>query len=197
MILQERIKNVPIILGSKSPRRKELLSSMDLAFTVEIRETDESFDERLDPISAVKFIAETKLGAFDDNGLYDKLIICADTVVVDHMGTVIGKPKDENEAIDVISGLSGKEHKVYTAVAISYQGKRISFVEETIVWFNELSDEEIKYYVMKYKPMDKAASYGIQEWIGRVGIERIVGSYENVIGLPTARLQKELKKMFK
>ena len=196
MILQERIKNVPIILGSKSPRRKELLSSMDLAFTVEIRETDESFDESLDPISAVKFIAETKLDAFDDYGLYDKLIICADTVVVDHMGTVIGKPKDENEAIDVISGLSGKEHKVYTAVAFSYQGKRISFVEETTVWFNELSDEEIKYYVMKYKPMDKAGSYGIQEWIGRVGIERIVGSYENVIGLPTARLQKELKKMF-
>jgi septum formation protein len=124
------------------------------------------------------------------------LIICADTVVVDRMGTVIGKPKDENEAIDVISGLSGKEHKVYTAVAISYQGKRISFVEETTVWFNELSDEEIKYYVLKYKPMDKAGSYGIQEWIGRVGIERIVGSYENVIGLPTARLQKELKKMF-
>lgn len=197
MILQERIKNIPIILGSKSPRRKELLSSMDLAFTIEIRETDESFDESLDPISAVKFIAETKLDAFDDYGLYDKLIICADTVVVDHVGTVIGKPKDENEAIDVISGLSGKEHKVYTAVAISYQGKRISFVEETIVWFNELSDEEIKYYVMNYKPMDKAGSYGIQEWIGRVGIERIVGSYENVIGLPTARLQKELKKMFK
>ena len=197
MILQERIKNIPIILGSKSPRRKELLSSMDLAFTIEIRETDESFDESLDPISAVKFIAETKLDAFDDYGLYDKLIICADTVVVDHVGTVIGKPKDENEAIDVISGLSGKEHKVYTAVAISYQGKRISFVEETIVWFNELSDEEIKYYVMNYKPMDKAGSYGIQEWIGRVGIERIVGSYENVIGLPTARLQKELKKLFK
>ncbi|MCT1529534.1 Maf family protein [Sphingobacterium daejeonense] len=196
MILQERIKNIPIILGSKSPRRKELLSSMDLAFTIEIRETDESFDESLDPISAVKFIAETKLDAFDDYGLYDKLIICADTVVVDHVGTVIGKPKDENEAIDVISGLSGKEHKVYTAVAISYQGKRISFVEETIVWFNELSDEEIKYYVMNYKPMDKAGSYGIQEWIGRVGIERIVGSYENVIGLPTARLQKELKKLF-
>jgi len=196
MILQERLKSIDIILGSKSPRRNELLKSMDIEFVVEVRETDESFDNELDPISIVKYIAETKLSAFNESNLQEKLIICADTVVVDESGKVIGKPSDTEEAIKVIEGLSGKEHKVYTAVAFSYQGHQWSFVEETKVWFNKVTSEEVVYYVEKYKPLDKAGSYGIQEWIGRIAIERIEGSYENVIGLPTARLQKELKKLF-
>mgnify|MGYP000996421824 CR=1 FL=1 len=195
MILQDKLKGIQIVLGSKSPRRKELLRSMDIDFTVEVKETDESFDESLEPASAVKHIAVNKLNAFHEAEFKDKLIICADTIVVDHLGRVIGKPKDENEAAVVISQLSGREHKVYTAVAFSYKGRRVSLVEETTVCFNELSDEEIAYYVEKYKPLDKAGSYGIQEWIGRIAIQRIEGSYENVIGLPTARLQKELKNM--
>lgn len=196
MIVQEKLKAVPIILGSKSPRRKELLKSMDIDFTVEVRETDESFDENLSPEEVVQHIAEAKLAAFHEPSFHDKLIICADTIVVDHLSAVIGKPKDADEAVEVISGLSGKEHLVFTAVAMAYQGKTRSFVEATKVWFNELDLEEINYYVENYQPMDKAGSYGIQEWIGRIGIERIEGSYENVIGLPTARLQKELKEMF-
>ena len=196
MIVQEKLKTIPIILGSKSPRRKELLKSMDIDFTVEVRETDESFDENLQAKEVVQFIAETKLAAFLDSSYHDKLIICADTIVVDQSSAVIGKPKDTEEAVKVITGLSGREHQVFTAVAMAYQGEIRSFVEETKVWFNELGAEEIKYYVEKYQPMDKAGSYGIQEWIGRIGIERIEGSYENVIGLPTARLQKELKEMF-
>lgn len=196
MIVQEKLKAIPIILGSKSPRRKELLKSMDIAFTVEVRETDESFDESLSPEEVVQHIAEAKLAAFHEPSFHDKLIICADTIVVDHLSSVIGKPKDADEAVEVIAGLSGKEHQVFTAVAMAYQGETRSFVEETKVWFNELDTEEISYYVDSYQPMDKAGSYGIQEWIGRIGIERIEGSYENVIGLPTARLQKELKEMF-
>lgn len=196
MLIQDKLKDIQIILGSKSPRRKELLTAMDIDFSVEVRETDESFDKDLNPVEIVKHIAEAKLSAFDDDTSHDHLIICADTIVVDQLGEVIGKPKNLEEAKLVIKGLSGMEHRVFTAVSIAFRGKKRSFVEETKVWFNELSKEEIEYYVNNYQPLDKAGSYGIQEWIGRIAIERIEGSYENVIGLPTARLQKELKLLF-
>lgn len=196
MVLIERLKEIDILLGSKSPRRKELLKSMDVDFTVEVRETDEYVDPTLSPHDAVRYIAETKLSAFAEESYWGNLVICADTVVVDGEGAVIGKPADAEEAIKVISGFMGKSHIVYTAVALAYQGRQISFVEGTQVWFTTLKPEEIAYYVEQYQPMDKAGSYGIQEWIGRVAIEKIEGSYENVIGLPTARLYSELKKLF-
>ncbi|MCT1526237.1 Maf family protein [Sphingobacterium hotanense] len=192
-MIQDKLKNISIILGSKSPRRKELLASMDIAFEVEVKETDESFDPMLSAVEIVKYIAETKLSAFDREHYFDKLLICADTIVVDEQGDVLGKPADLEEAKAVIKRLAGKSHRVYTAVALAYQDQKVSFVEETTVWLNHLSNEEIDYYVERYKPLDKAGSYGIQEWIGRVGINKIIGSYENVIGLPTARLQQELK----
>ena len=193
LMIQDKLKNISIILGSKSPRRKELLASMDIAFEVEVKETDESYDPTLSAVEIVKYIAETKLSAFDREHYFDKLLICADTIVVDEQGDVLGKPADLEEARAVIKRLAGKSHRVYTAVALAYQDQKVSFVEETTVWLNHLSDEEIDYYVERYKPLDKAGSYGIQEWIGRVGINKIIGSYENVIGLPTARLQQELK----
>ncbi|MGN5956226.1 Maf family protein [Sphingobacterium lactis] len=195
MILQERLKTIDVILGSKSPRRKELLSDMDIAFKVEVRETDESYDPNLSPIQIVQYIADAKLAAFPSDEYADKLVICADTIVLDEKGAVLGKPKDLKEAKEVIQGLSGKMHWVYTAVSCAYQNQFIRFVEETQVWLNNLSEAEIEYYVQKYQPLDKAGSYGIQEWIGRIGIGKIIGSYENVIGLPTARLQVELKKL--
>lgn len=193
LMIQDKLKNISIILGSKSPRRKELLASMDIAFEVEVKETDESYDPTLSAVEIVKYIAETKLSAFDREHYFDKLLICADTIVVDEQGDVLGKPADLEEAKAVIKRLAGKSHRVYTAVALAYQDQKVSFVEETTVWLNHLSNEEIDYYVERYKPLDKAGSYGIQEWIGRVGINKIIGSYENVIGLPTARLQQELK----
>lgn len=196
MILQERLKTIEVVLGSKSPRRKELLSDMDIAFKVEIRETDESYDPNLSPIQIVQHIADAKLAAFPSDEYADKLVICADTIVLDERGAVLGKPKDLKEAKEVIQGLSGKMHWVFTAVSCAYQNQFIRFVEETQVWLNNLSEAEIEYYVQKYQPLDKAGSYGIQEWIGRIGIGKIIGSYENVIGLPTARLQVELKKFF-
>ncbi|WKK59140.1 nucleoside triphosphate pyrophosphatase [Sphingobacterium sp. BN32] len=191
-MVQDKLKDISIILGSKSPRRKELLASMDIAFEVEIKETDESYDPTLSAVEIVKYIAETKLSAFDRELYFDKLLICADTIVVDEQGDVLGKPADLEEAKAVIKRLAGKSHLVYTAVALAYQDQKVSFVEETTVWLNQLSNEEVDYYVERYKPLDKAGSYGIQEWIGRVGINKIIGSYENVIGLPTARLQQEL-----
>ncbi|WP_286651544.1 Maf family protein [Sphingobacterium hotanense] len=196
LMIQHKLKNISIILGSKSPRRKELLASMDIAFEVEVKETDESYDPALSAVEIVKYIAETKLSAFDRQRYFDKLLICADTIVVDEQGDVLGKPADLEEAKAVIKRLAGKSHRVYTAVALAYQDQKVSFVEETTVWLNHLSDEEIDYYVERFKPLDKAGSYGIQEWIGRVGINKIIGSYENVIGLPTARLQQELKRIF-
>lgn len=195
LMIQDKLKNISIILGSKSPRRKELLASMDIAFEVEVKETDESYDPTLSAVEIVKYIAETKLSAFDREHYFDKLLICADTIVVDEQGDVLGKPADLEEAKAVIKRLAGKSHRVYTAVALAYQDQKVSFVEETTVWLNHLSNEEIDYYVERYKPLDKAGSYGIQEWIGRVGINKIIGSYENVIGLPTARLQQELKRV--
>ena len=196
LMIQDKLKEIAIILGSKSPRRKELFASMDIAFEVEVKETDESYDPTLSAVEIVKYIAETKLSAFDRHRYFDKLLICADTIVVDEQGDVLGKPADLEEAKAVIKRLAGKSHRVYTAVALAYQHQKVSFVEETTVWLNNLSNEEIDYYVERYKPLDKAGSYGIQEWIGRVGINKIIGSYENVIGLPTARLQQELKRVF-
>ncbi len=195
MLLQERLKNIPIILGSKSPRRNDLLASMDIAFDVEVKDTDEGFDSTLSAVEVVKNIAANKLLAFQADEYADKLIICADTIVVNTSGDIIGKPSDLNEAKYIIQSLQGKPHVVYTGVAIGFQGKQYLFVEETKVWFNALNLEEIAYYVDNYKPLDKAGSYGIQEWVGRIGIQRIEGSYENVIGLPTARLHLELKKI--
>jgi len=195
MIIQEVLKNIQIILGSKSPRRTDLLASMDIDFEVVVKETEEDFDPALSAEEAVKTIALTKLSAFDEDVYQDKLIICADTIVVDKTGKVIGKPIDLEEAKYIINSLKDHFHTVYTAVAIGYQGQQYAFVEQTKVWFNPINIEEIAYYVDHYKPLDKAGSYGIQEWIGRIGICRIEGSYENVIGLPTARLHMELKKI--
>lgn len=186
------LKTIPIVLGSQSPRRQDLLRTMDVGFTVEVREVDEYIDRSLSAPDIVRSIASAKLSGFD--GLHeDKLIIVSDTLVADEAGFMIGKPKDAAEARQVLHHLSGKKHIVYTAVAMKYQGKKHDFVETTEVWFVELEDEDIDYYVTYYNPFDKAGSYGIQEWIGRIAVSKINGSYENVMGLPTARLYNELK----
>ncbi|MGH2622432.1 MAG: Maf family protein [Sphingobacterium sp.] len=196
MILQEKLKNIPIILGSKSPRRKDLLHEMDLNFEVIVKETDESYDPGLRAEEIVLQIALAKLKAFEQQKYVHNLLICADTIVVDKEGKVIGKPVDEKQAKKVLQALSAHEHQVFTAVAFSYGDQQVAFVEKTSVWFNSLSEQEIDYYVHHYQPLDKAGSYGIQEWIGRIGVAQIKGSYENVIGLPTARLHQELKRIF-
>lgn len=192
MSFLQKLKSIPIILGSQSPRRQELLRAMDLGFTVEVREVDELIDRTLSAPEIVRSIALAKLSGFE--GLYDdKLIIVSDTLVADEADFMLGKPKDASEAREVLRHLSGKQHAVYTAVAMRYNGKQHSFVEMTEVWFNEFEDADIDYYVSQYKPFDKAGSYGIQEWIGRIGVSKINGSYENVMGLPTSRLYGELK----
>src|SRR5690606_21684938 len=139
-------------------------------------------------------IAINKIKAFDNVAFSDKLVITADRVVV--CGTdMLGKPRDAAEAVEMLSRLQGGSDKVRTAVALQYQGELRAFVEETAVTFYSLSAEEIHYYIDRHRPFDKAGSYGIQEWIGFIGISSITGSYENVVGLPTARLYQEVKKL--
>jgi septum formation protein len=189
----KNLKNRTIILGSQSPRRKQLLAGLGLTFEVDVRETAEYVDPNLSAAEVVRQIAICKAEAFGDKD--DCLVICADTIVVSDKGEILGKPKDEQEARVTLTNLSGKKHLVLTAVAISWEGKISTFVETTTVYFYELDADEIDHYVTKFSPLDKAGSYGIQEWIGLIAVKKIEGEYNNVVGLPTAKLYQELKKL--
>ena len=195
-MLLDKLKHVSILLGSQSPRRKELLQAMDIDFEVEVQSVDEEIDLNLDPNDIAKGIALTKLAAFNGEKYTTKLLITADTIVVSPTGISLGKPSDAVEAFQMLQSLCGREHLVITGVALRYREQVVSFVETTKVKFSDLTTEEIQYYIDKYRPYDKAGAYGIQEWIGRIGIDRLEGSFENVMGLPTQRLYRELKKLF-
>lgn len=184
-----------IILASNSPRRKELLGGLDLEFQVKvIPGLEESYPESLPAQQIPAYLAEQKASAYldslDDNGL----LITADTIVWNN-NQVIGKPADRDEAIAMIRSLSGHEHQVITGVCLTTKSFKKTFSVTSSVRFAELTDEEIIYYVDKYRPFDKAGAYGIQEWIGYVAVENIEGSFYNVMGLPVQRLYKELKEL--
>ena len=196
-MLMNRLNSVKVILGSQSPRRKELLASLDIEFDVVVKSVDETIPSSVKSSEAAGYVALQKLKAFDPIDYSDSLIITADTVVVDDENNVLGKPSTAEEAKRVITSLSGKSHNVYTGVALAYKNKQIHFTDETIVYFEKLSTAEIQYYVEKYKPYDKAGAYGIQEWIGRIAVSRIEGSYENVMGLPTVRVYQAIKEITK
>lgn len=183
-----------IILASQSPRRRELLSFMGVPFEVIVRGVDEDFPSQLDPIGAVRHIAEKKAMVFRTE-VTDELVISADTIVtVD--GQILGKPKNRNEAVDMLTRLSGTKHDVITAVSLLHQGVLHTFHEVTGVYFRRLIEDEIDYYIDRYRPFDKAGAYGIQEWIGMVAVEQIIGSYTNVVGLPTQQLYHVLRSSF-
>ena len=190
----DNLNKYKIILASGSPRRRELLEGLGLSFTVKcIDGIDESYPESLPAEETALFIAKKKSEAY--KGLTDSghLIITADTVVVCN-DMVLGKPSNKNEAKKMLSMLSGKTHQVITGVTLATKEKTVSFSVSTDVRFTTLDKKEIEYYVDKYRPLDKAGAYGIQEWIGYVGVEYISGSYYNVMGLPIQRLYQELKK---
>lgn len=181
---------VKLVLASKSPRRQALLHDMGFTFDVQIRNVEESFPPTLSPSEAVEYIAQKKAFSFRD--LSDQqIILTADTIVVLE-GEILGKPHDEQDAIQMISKLSGRTHQVMTACCIYYQSNLHKILDTTLVTFRELLPREITYYVHTYKPLDKAGSYGIQEWIGSIGITSIHGSYQNVVGLPTAKVYDAL-----
>jgi len=188
------LKNTsPIILASKSPRRQELLQLMGIDFKVVLRDVDESYPAGLSPSEIAVYIAEKKAKAFDEV-IDNEIVITADTIV-SLEGKILGKPDNEAHAFEILSDLSGKRHEVITAVSLLKNHKLTSFYEVSEVFFKELSAEQIKYYVSTYSPMDKAGAYGIQEWIGLVAVEKINGSYSNIVGLPTQRLYEELCKL--
>jgi septum formation protein len=188
------MNNLPhIILASKSPRRQELLKLMDLEFRIVLKEVDESYPAQLRPEEIAVYIAEKKAKAFDET-ITDEIVLTADTIVcIDDQ--ILGKPETPEHAIETLQLLSGKMHQVITGVCLLYKHQYHSFYDVSEVFFSKLTDDEISGYVNKYQPLDKAGSYGIQERIGLIGIERINGSYTNVVGLPTEKLYKELMKL--
>jgi septum formation protein len=185
--------SIKIILASKSPRRQELLRQMDVDFRIVLKEVDESYPDGLTPTEIAVYIAEKKAMAFDEEA-GDEIVLTADTIV-EIGGHILGKPETEEHAVEMLKMLSGKVHRVVTGVCLMYKGHINKFFDVSEVFFRKLTDEEIINYVSKYKPMDKAGSYGIQEWIGVTAIERINGSYTNVVGLPTEKVYQQLMKM--
>ncbi len=183
-----------IILGSKSPRRKQLLEDLGLSFELRTIEVEEEYPAHLKGDEVALFLSELKAKAFLGRIKDDELLITSDTIVC--LGKeVLGKPKDAEEAFQTLSSLSNKSHRVITGVSFLYQNKLHSFTESTEVHFRALSEEEIWYYIENYHPFDKAGSYGIQDWIGKIAVEYIRGSYYNVVGLPVVKLYAELKKL--
>jgi len=193
MLLHDKLKEYRLILASQSPRRRQLLADAGIEFVLAPRfECDESFPSTMPADEVAEYLSGLKADAYPDT-LDDKdILLTADTVVIAG-GKVLGKPKDRAEAVAMLEQLSGREHQVVTGVSLSNALGRRSFSVLSRVKFRVLTLEEIEYYVDNYRPFDKAGSYGIQEWIGYVGIEGIEGSFYNVMGLPVQRVYCELK----
>lgn len=191
----DNLKKFKIVLASNSPRRKELLSNLGVDYVVRtLPDVDESYPPALGGEAIPAFIAREKADAYRSMIQPGELIITADTIVWLN-GTVLGKPRDREEAIDMLRALSGKLHQVFTGVCLTTCEWQKSFTAVTDVKFALLTEKEIVYYVDKYVPFDKAGAYGVQEWIGFVGVESISGSYYNVMGLPIQKLYQELVKL--
>ena len=182
-----------IILASNSPRRKELLAGIDVNFDVRvIRDIDESYPASLPTKDIAEYISRKKATVYRQQMASDELIITADTIVVLD-SEVMGKPHDEADASRMLHKLSGRTHQVITGVTLTTIDRQRSFSVETDVTFKSLTDEEINYYIQHYKPFDKAGAYGIQEWIGHIGVTALKGSYFNVMGLPVQRIYEALR----
>ena len=181
-----------ITLGSASPRRKELLSDIGLEFSIQTTDKEEDFPHELKEQEIAEFLAKQKSEFLSENLKSTDLLITADTIV-SFRNELLNKPKDNKEAFNTLKKLSGNTHKVITGVCIKTSAKELVFSSITKVTFKQLSDEEIKYYINHFNPFDKAGAYGIQDWIGKIGIVNIEGSYANVVGLPTAKLYQKLQ----
>lgn len=190
--LIQKVGTRKLLLASNSPRRKELLKGLGIDFEVVVLpDIDESFPAELHQDEVALFVARKKAEAYTAMLIEDTILITADTIVCCE-DEIFGKPESSEDAFQMLRNLSGRSHKVITGVVLTSQAKQVAFSVSTEVEFDELTDEEIEYYIHTYQPGDKAGAYGIQEWIGYVGIKGIKGSYFNVVGLPIQRLYKEL-----
>ncbi|UWX65836.1 Maf family nucleotide pyrophosphatase [Empedobacter stercoris] len=193
MLLTEKFKDATIILASQSPRRKELLAGLGLQFSTISLDIDETFDRNeLKKAQITDYLSAKKAKAYTAIQPNDLIITSDTTVWVDDES--LEKASNREEAYEMIKKLSGKTHSVYTSVTIRSIKKEVTFSDETQVTFADLTDEEIYFYIDNYKPFDKAGAYGVQEWIGYIGVDNMNGSYFNVMGLPTHKLYKELMK---
>ena len=193
MLLTEKLKDTNIILASQSPRRKELLAGLGLQFSTISLDIDETFDRNeFKKEQITEYLSAKKAKAYTDIQPNDLIITSDTTVWVDDES--LEKASNREEAYEMIKKLNGKTHSVYTSVTIRSLEKEVTFSDETQVTFADLTDEEIYFYIDNYKPFDKAGAYGVQEWIGYIGMDNMNGSYFNVMGLPTHKLYKELVK---
>ena len=194
-MLIEKLKNYNIILGSNSPRRKKIIEEIGFKVNVIASNIDESYENSLESKLVPIYLAKKKSKALKNKIKTNDILITADTIVICN-NKILSKPINKEDAKKTLLKLSSNTHQVITGVCITTIKKNISFSSTTEVTFNKIDEGEIEFYINNYKPFDKAGSYGIQEWIGLIGIKEIKGSYSNVVGLPSSRLYHELKKLF-
>jgi septum formation protein len=186
-MLKEKLQNYKLILASGSPRRQQFFKDLDLDFEIRLKEIEEVFPSELKAEQITNFLAELKASAFEGELQPNEILVTSDTIVW-HNNKALGKPKDHQDAFKILKSLSNTTHEVITSVCFKTNTGANLIFETTKVTFNELSDEAILYYLEKYKPYDKAGAYGIQEWIGFIGVSKIEGSYANVMGMPTDKV---------
>ena len=193
-MLRNKLKNYKIILASGSPRRQQFFKDLDLDFEIRLKEIEEIFPPELKREEITNYLAELKAAAFEGELNSNEILVTSDTLVW-HNEKAVGKPKDAQDAFAILKSLSNATHEVITSVCFKSNLKTEVLYEITKVTFNELSDEAITYYIENYKPFDKAGAYGIQEWIGFIGVSKIEGSYANVIGLPVDKVYQYLSNL--
>ncbi|WP_348812634.1 Maf-like protein [Flavobacterium maritimum] len=193
-MLKNKLEKYSLILASGSPRRQQFFKDLDLDFEIRLKEIEEVYPLELKAEEITNYLAELKASAFEGELKPHEILITSDTIVW-HNEKALGKPKDEEEAFTILKSLSNTTHEVITSVCFKTTEKTEVVNEMTKVTFNELSDEAIRYYLENYKPYDKAGAYGIQEWIGFIGVSKIEGSYANVMGMPTDKVYEYLSKL--
>jgi septum formation protein len=193
-MLATKLQKYKLILASGSPRRQQFFKDLDLDFEIRLKEIEEIFPQELKREEITNFLAELKASAFEGELTGNEILITSDTIVW-HNNQALGKPKDAQDAFEILKSLSNATHEVITSVCFKTNTQSTLIYEITKVTFNELSDEAIRYYIENYKPFDKAGAYGIQEWIGFVGVSKIEGSYANVMGMPTDKVYEYLSNL--
>lgn len=190
-MLKEKLQGYKVILASGSPRRRQFMKDLNIDFEIRLNEVEEIYPENLQGCEITDFLAELKGNALTDT-LEDKEILITSDTIVWHNHEALGKPKDYEDAFNMLSSLSGKTHEVISSVCLKSKEKSVTFNETTRVTFHEITEAEIKHYLENYKPFDKAGAYGIQEWIGLIAIAKLEGSYNNVVGMPVNKVYHEL-----
>lgn len=193
-MLREKLRNYKIILASGSPRRQKFFKDLDIDFEIRLKEVEEIYPPQLTGVAITDYLAVLKSAAFEGELRDNEILITSDTLVW-HQNQALGKPKGYDDAFQMLQSLSGKTHDVITSVCFKTSNKSDVISETTKVTLHALADVEIEYYLKQYKPFDKAGSYGIQEWIGYIGVAKIEGSYPNVMGLPVDKVYQYLSKL--